>query len=92
MSAPQPQEHIWWLASRASGLIALGLMTASVLIGLVMAAKLKGRPGLQAALSKLHEQLAVTALVAIGLHGVTLLGDPWLRPGLAGITVPGAID
>ena len=26
--------------------------------------------------------------MAIGLHGALLLGDPWLRPGLAGIAVP----
>ena len=89
---PRPEDHLWWLASRASGLIALGLMTASVVIGLLMAAKLSRRPGLKAAMVKLHEQLAVISLVAIGLHAVTLLGDPWLRPTLAGIFVPGAID
>ncbi len=27
-------------------------------------------------------------LIAIAVHGITLLGDPWLKPGLAGITVP----
>jgi methionine sulfoxide reductase heme-binding subunit len=35
-----------------------------------------------------HQQLAVCAIFMIGLHGVTLLGDPWLDPGPAGITVP----
>ena len=89
---PRPEDHLWWLASRASGLIALGLMTASVVIGLLMAAKLSSRPGLKVAMVKLHEQLAVISLGAIGLHAVTLLGDPWLRPSLAGIFVPGAID
>src|SRR5204862_4246787 len=27
-------------------------------------------------------------LVGIAVHGVTLLGDPWLHPGLSGIVVP----
>ena len=33
-------QHVWWLASRASGLVALGLVTISVLLGLTMAGKL----------------------------------------------------
>jgi methionine sulfoxide reductase heme-binding subunit len=89
---PQPSEHLWWLAGRASGFVALLLITASVLIGLAMASKLFRRPGLPRVLSALHEQLAVAGLVAIGAHGVTLLGDPWLDPGLSGITLPFAID
>ena len=89
--ALDPLRHGWWLASRASGIVALALVTASTLLGLTMAAKLLRRPGLAPKLAALHEQLAVTGLVAIGVHGVTLLGDPWLKPGLAGIALPGAI-
>jgi hypothetical protein len=36
----------------------------------------------------LHEQTALAGLVSIAVHGVTLLADPWLRPGLAGVLVP----
>lgn len=89
---PQPSEHLWWLAGRASGLVALFLITASVLIGLAMASKLFRRPGLPRVLAGLHEQFAVAGLIAIGAHGVTLLGDPWLDPGLSGISLPFAID
>jgi sulfoxide reductase heme-binding subunit YedZ len=39
-------------------------------------------------LTAIHEQTAVTALAAIAVHGVTLLGDPWLNPGPAGISIP----
>ena len=38
-------EYGWWLASRASGLVALVLVTISVAIGLTMASKLARRPG-----------------------------------------------
>ncbi len=89
---PQPSEHIWWLASRASGLVAIALITASVLLGLAMASKRFRSPGLPRVLNALHEQLAVAGLVAIGAHGATLLGDPWLRPGLDGVALPFAID
>lgn len=92
MSSPVPGDHIWWLASRASGLVALALISASVLLGLAMASKLFRKPGLPRVLNALHEQLAVAGLIAIGIHGATLLGDPWLSPGVDGITLPFAID
>jgi sulfoxide reductase heme-binding subunit YedZ len=80
--------HGWWLASRASGLVALVLVTISVGIGLTMAGKLMRRPGLSKKLMAVHEQTALAGLVAIAVHGITLLGDPWLNPGVAGIAVP----
>jgi sulfoxide reductase heme-binding subunit YedZ len=81
-------QHVWWLASRASGVVALGLVTISVVLGLMMAGKLSRRPGAGRALSAIHEQTAVTGLLAISVHGLTLLGDPWLNPGPAGIAIP----
>jgi sulfoxide reductase heme-binding subunit YedZ len=83
-----PLPHVWWLASRASGIVALVLVTISVGIGLTMSAKLLRKRGLGPKLMAVHEQTALAGLIAIGVHGVTLLGDPWLHPGLAGISVP----
>ncbi len=88
MTGPNPYDYIWWLSSRASGVVALGLVTASVGIGLLMATKLLRRPGLNRVLVKLHEHLALTGLVAIAVHGITLLGDSWLNPGVGGVLVP----
>jgi sulfoxide reductase heme-binding subunit YedZ len=81
-------DHAWWLASRASGVVALVLVTSSVALGLVMGGKLAGRPGANQTLFAIHEQVAVTALVAVAIHGVTLLGDSWLNPGPGGIALP----
>ena len=81
-------QHGWWLAGRASGVVALALVTLSVGIGLTMSARLMRRPGLARRLTAVHEQAALAGLVAIAVHGLTLLGDPWLHPGLSGITVP----
>ena len=80
--------HGWWLASRASGLVALVLVTVSVVIGLTMAGKVLRRPGLSRKLMAVHEQTALAGLVAIAVHGIALLGDPWLNPGIGGIAVP----
>jgi len=82
------QSHGWWLASRASGLVALVLVTFSVFLGLTMAGKVMRRPGLSKRLMALHEQTALAGLVAIAVHGIALLGDPWLHPGVSGIAVP----
>ncbi len=84
--------HGWWLASRASGLVALVLVTISVGIGLMMAGKLARRPGIPRILASIHEQTALAGLVAITVHGITLIGDPWLNPGVKGVLVPFTMD
>jgi len=82
------QTHGWWIASRASGLLALVLVTISVAIGLTMAGKVMRRPGLSRKLMAIHEHTAVAGIVAIAVHGLTLLGDPWLNPGPKGVAIP----
>jgi methionine sulfoxide reductase heme-binding subunit len=90
-STPRPGDHAWWLAGRASGVVAILLVTASVLLGLGMATRMLRRRGLTPILAPVHEQLALAGLVAIAVHGITLLGDRWLHPGLVGIAVPFAM-
>ena len=92
MSGRDPMEFGWWLASRASGIVALVLIAASVTIGLGMAARAFKKPGLPRVLIAVHEHAALAALVAIAVHGLTLLGDAWLNPGPLGIAVPFVID
>lgn len=91
-----PTQHIWWLASRASGIVAILLLTYTVLVGLMMGGKLTqrlmGRPGKGALavknLLQTHEYTSIAALFAIGIHGVTLLGDAYLHPTFSQIAVP----
>jgi methionine sulfoxide reductase heme-binding subunit len=85
-------EHAWWLASRAAGIVALLAITASVGLGLWASIRAKRRPGMAVAMRGGHEHLALVGLVSIAVHGVTLLGDPYLDPGVRGIAVPFAID
>lgn len=83
-----PLHYLWWLISRASAVVALVLVSLSVLMGLSMAARAIRRPGRKRTVARLHEHVALAALAAIGLHGVSLLGDGWLRPGLRGVAIP----
>ena len=39
MSQADPAHYIWWLTSRAAGIVALALVSLSVLLGLPMAAR-----------------------------------------------------
>jgi methionine sulfoxide reductase heme-binding subunit len=92
MSGRDPMDYGWWLASRASGLVALALITLSVTIGLAMAGRVSREPRLRRALLSVHEHAALGGLIAIAVHGITLLGDRWLHPGPVGIAVPFAMD
>lgn len=86
-----PTHHLFWLSSRAFGIVALLLVSLSVGVGLALAGRVSRRPGLPRRLKRLHESLALAGLIAIALHGLLLLGDSYLRPGLAGIAVPFAL-
>jgi hypothetical protein len=67
-----------WLIARASGLVALGLLTLSVWLGLAMSTRLLG-PKRQKPLLALHRTLAWTSLAMVGLHVGGILLDPVLR-------------
>ena len=88
MTERDPSQYTFWLASRAAGIVAFVLVALAVVLGLYMAGNLGRTRGYKRVMVKLHEQIALAALVAIGVHGVLLLGDKWLRPGLPGILVP----
>ncbi len=88
MTEPDPGLYGWWLAARSAGIVAFILIATAVTLGLFMASNVTRRPGLKRTLVKVHEQVALAGLIAIATHGVLLLGDGWLRPGVLGIAVP----
>lgn len=88
MIAPDPLKYGWWLAARASGIVALALIALSVALGLAMAGRVARRPGVTRRLRALHEQAAITGLLAIAVHAAALMADPWLHPTLVGVAVP----
>ena len=83
-----PGQHVWWLASRSMGVVAMVLVSLSVAFGLSMSGKLVRGPGVASRMRATHEALALSGLLAILLHGLLLLPDTYLRPGLAGIAIP----
>jgi sulfoxide reductase heme-binding subunit YedZ len=88
MTRLDPSNYVWWLASRASGIVALVLITASVGLGLTMASKVVTARGVRPMLARVHEHTALAGLIAIAVHAITLIGDKWLNPGVGGVLVP----
>jgi sulfoxide reductase heme-binding subunit YedZ len=78
----------WWIVSRSSAIVAFVLVTVSVFLGLTMAGKPLREPRFTKTMRALHEQTALAALVAIGIHVIAVLADPWLKPGVAGVAIP----
>jgi hypothetical protein len=78
---------IAWLVARAAGLVAFGLLTLSVWLGLAMSTRLLG-PKRQKRLLGLHRTLAWTGLSMIALHMGAVLFDPVLHFGAAAALVP----
>ena len=88
MTGPDPMEFGWWLASRAAGVVALLCIAVSVGVGLAMAGRVSRRPALARNLLSIHQQTALIGLVAIAVHGITLLGDKFLSPSVGDIALP----
>ncbi len=78
--------HLFWITSRAAGFAALILASLAVSVGLLMSTKLLGRRGRD--LLPIHEALSLSVIAAIVVHGAALLGDSYLHPSLAAITIP----
>ena len=85
-SASDPASHWFWIVSRGAGTTALILSAVTISYGLMMGGRMirGGNADRQA----YHEVLALATMVAIALHGFSLLGDAFLHPSLLDLTIP----
>ena len=72
-------EHAFWITSRAAGIIALLAASLAVAAGLSR----RGRDW-----RVVHESLSLATMVALAVHALSLLGDSYLKPSLADVTIP----
>jgi sulfoxide reductase heme-binding subunit YedZ len=81
--------HAFWITSRAAGVVALLASSGAVTAGLLMGGRFVRR---SIDLRATHEALSLATLVALAVHALALLGDGFLQPSLADITIPFASD
>jgi methionine sulfoxide reductase heme-binding subunit len=77
-----------WYASRATGVVALVLLTAVVLLGIMVSRR--GRlPGLpRFATLSLHRSMSLLAVVFVAVHVATAIADPYVTIGIAAAVIP----
>ena len=77
-----------WYASRATGVVALVLLSVVVLLGIMVSQR--GRlPGLpRFATTSLHRSMSLLAVAFIAVHVVTAIADPYVTIGIAAAVIP----
>jgi sulfoxide reductase heme-binding subunit YedZ len=78
--------HLFWITSRAAGIAALVLSSLSVCVGLSMGGRLLRGRNLD--LRVTHEALSLATLAALLVHGLSLLGDGYVKLSLIDVSVP----
>jgi len=81
-------EKLSWYISRASGIVAWYLVTASVLWGLTLSGRVVRRPGAPAWLLDLHRYLGTLTVVFTAIHLAGLVGDNYVHFGWSELFVP----
>ena len=83
-------EHASWYLSRASGLVAWGLATLTVVLGLLFSARTTvPKPAWALAL---HRHSGALCCWTVLSHVALLLGDKWLHPSVRSLVVVGEMQ
>jgi sulfoxide reductase heme-binding subunit YedZ len=85
------KDPTFWLQARASGILAYLLVTASVLAGLLLKSRPFGNKPRPAGVTDIHRFVALLALCATAVHGVTLVLDTSIRITVLDLLVPAGI-
>jgi sulfoxide reductase heme-binding subunit YedZ len=79
---------VLWYASRATGVIALVLLTAVLVLG-IMVTRQRSLPGLpRFGTAGLHRNLSLLAVIFVALHVITAIADPYVTIGIAATVIP----
>ncbi|HVA09629.1 MAG TPA: ferric reductase-like transmembrane domain-containing protein [Acidimicrobiales bacterium] len=77
-----------WYATRATGIVALILLTLSMILGLVTTSRVRARHWPGFAQQELHRRISIVAVVFLGLHVLTSILDTYVHIGWLAIVVP----
>jgi sulfoxide reductase heme-binding subunit YedZ len=81
-----PQDDLWYL-SRATGVVALVLLTATTFLGVLVAGRAKSKlPAF--ARADAHRYISTVTVAFVAIHVVTAMLDPYVNIGWAAVVVP----
>lgn len=81
--------HIWWYVSRVSALTAWGLMSFSVVWGVLLSSRVFQGLDNPAWLKDLHKYLSTLTVLLASVHTTSLLLDPYVKFDAADLFIPG---
>ena len=79
--------QVFWYVARSSGLLAWALMSASLVLGIVLGARLIKAPN-KAWQTDLHRFLGGLAVIFVGVHIFGLVADSYVHFGWTEVLVP----
>ena len=81
----------FWLLARASGMVAYGLLTATLVAGLTLKTRVL-RTVKPASITDVHRFLSLTGLVAVAAHAAALVLDTTVTVSLPALVIPGLVS
>jgi sulfoxide reductase heme-binding subunit YedZ len=88
LSAASSSGSPLWYATRATGVVALILLTATVVLGIAGAGRFAA-PGLPRVVTAgLHRNISLLVLGLIAVHVLTTVADPYVHIGLTAAVIP----
>jgi DMSO/TMAO reductase YedYZ heme-binding membrane subunit len=83
-------EHTFWYLSRASGMVAWLVLSATCLWGILLITRMLKPADRPAWLLDLHRHLGALSVVTTGVHMLTLVGDNYVQFGWRELLLPQA--
>jgi sulfoxide reductase heme-binding subunit YedZ len=77
-----------WYAMRATGIVALVLLTGTVVLGILTAGRARSRSWPAFAQADLHKRISLLAMAFLALHVLTAVVDTYVHVGWASVLVP----
>ena len=77
-----------WYLTRATGIVALILLTATIVLGVLGTGRVASRRWPRIVTSGLHRNLALTSTALVAVHVITTVLDPFVSISLAAAFIP----
>lgn len=77
-----------WYSTRASGIVALVLLTLTMILGLITTNRIRARNWPGFAQQEIHRRISMIAMVVVGIHVLTSVLDTYVNISWAAIVVP----